>query len=115
MAKISFLATKQDRFEPGKFFQTSLVNRLITLDYSILGTEVTINIYAYEQGYARPIMQPKHARLTEDTGSVLKYTDTANSYFKYEVETDSNNEIVRVSILAGKPTTTDVIEYRYTI
>lgn len=115
MAQIRFLAKKQERFEPGKFYPTSFVDRLVVLDYTPLGNEVTINIYAISDGNAAQIMQPKHGRITADTGNVLKYTDTTNPAFKYEVETDFHNEIVRVSIFAGNPYTGDVIEYRYTV
>ena len=115
MPQIRFLAKKQDRFEPGKFTPTSFVDRYITLDYSPLGNEVTTNVYAVSEGVASPIMQPKHGRITGDTGSVLKYTDTFNPNYKYEVETDSKNEVIRVSIFAGNPITGDVIEYRYTV
>ena len=115
MAQIKFLVKKQDRFEPGKFYPTSFVDRLVILDYSPLGDQVTINVCTIDGNYATPIMQPKHGRLTGDDGKVLKYTDTTNPKFKYEVETDAHNEIVRVSIFAGNPFTQDVIEYRYTI
>ena len=115
MTQIRFVASKQDRFERGKYCPTTYTTRLIVLDYSPLGNEVTINVYAVNGQIAQPIMQPKHGRLTADTGSVLKYTDTTNSSFKYEVETDSRNEIVRVSIFAVNPFTCEVTEYRYSI
>lgn len=55
-------------------------------------------------------MPPKTARIVSDNGRILKYRDTTNPMFTYEVETrPSDNTIVRVSIFAG-----DKVEYRYT-
>lgn len=103
MPKITFIANKQDRFEPGKTFPTSYVQRVITLEYSPLGNEVTITVLG--------VMQPKHARITGDNGRILKYQDKDNPAFRYEVETNpADNTIVRVSIFAM-----GIVEYRYTI
>jgi|GEM_PF-4647039 hypothetical protein len=100
--RIKYVASKQDRFQIGQYFPTSFVERIITLDYDESGTEVDINVLG--------IMQPKHARLYEDTGRVLKYSDTSLPGYRYEVETDpETNEIVRFSIFVG-----DFVEYRYT-
>lgn len=102
MPRITYVATRQERFEPGKNYPVSYVQRVITLDYSPLGDEVTINVVG--------VMQPKHARIIGDDGRILKYKDTTNPMFTYEIETrPSDNTIVRVSIfVAGLG-----IEYRY--
>ena len=55
MPRITFLANRQDRFEPGKQFPTNFIQRLIILDYSPLGNEVTISVEG--------VMQPKKARI----------------------------------------------------
>ena len=102
MATIRYIATKQDRFERAKVFPTSYVQREIKLDYSPLGDTVTITVVG--------VMQPKTARIVSDNGRILKYRDTTNPMFTYEVETrPCDNTIVRVSIFAG-----DMVEYRYT-
>lgn len=100
--RIVFKATKQDRFEPGKFFPTSFVRRIITFDYNEMHDEVEINI--------KGVMQPKHARIVSDNGRVLTYKDTTNPMVHYEVETGSENQIVRFSMIVDFPS----IEYRYT-
>ena len=54
-------------------------------------------------------MQPKHARIVHDNGRVLKYVDTTNPMFRYEIETDPvSNRITRFSMFVG-----NMIEYRY--
>ena len=44
MPTIKFLANRQERFEPGKEFPINYIQRLITLEYTPLGNEVTISI-----------------------------------------------------------------------
>lgn len=103
MPRITFWANKQDRFEVGKSFPTSYVQRTIELNYSPLGDEVTITILG--------VMQPKYARIVSDINNVLTYQDKDNPAFRYEVETDPlDNTIVRVSVKVG-----GMIEYRYTL
>ena len=97
MPTIKFLANRQDRFEPGKVFPTNYIHRLIILEYSPLGNEVTITIDGF--------MKPKKA--------ILTYQDISNPGFKYEVETNpKDNTIVRVSVKVSFPMT---VEYRYSI
>ncbi len=103
MTKIKFIANKQDRFEPGKTFPTSYVQRVIVLEYASWSGEATISVLG--------IMQPKHIILVSDNGRILKYQDKDNPAFRYEVETNpADNTIVRVSIFAM-----GLVEYRYTI
>ena len=103
MPRITFWANMQDRFEVGKSYPTSYVQRTIELNYSPLGDEVTITILG--------VMQPKHARIVSDINNVLTYQDKDNPAFRYEVETNPlDNTIVRVSVKVG-----GMIEYRYTL
>lgn len=103
MPKITFWATKQDRFEPGKTYPTYNVPRTIELNYSPLGNEVTITVLG--------VMAPKHAVIVSDKNNVLTYRDTTNPAFMYEVETTPvDNTIIRVSVKVG-----GMIEYRYTL
>lgn len=105
MPIITFLSNKQDRFEPGKCFPTNFVKRLIILEYSPLGNEVTITIDGF--------MKPKKAVIVSDKNDILTYQDKSNPGFKYEVETNpADNTIVRVSVKVSFPMT---VEYRYTL
>lgn len=101
--RIVFRATKQDRFEPGKYFPTSFVQRIITFDYNEMHDEVEINV--------KGVMRPKYARIVSDNGRVLTYKDTSNPMVRYEIETGSENQIIRFSMIVDFPK----IEYRYTI
>ena len=92
MTRITFVANRQDRFEPGKSFPTNYIQRVVVLDYSPLG---------------------KKARIVSDYNNVLTYQDINNPGFKYEVETNPrDNTIVRVSVKVSAPMT---VEYRYSI
>ena len=105
MPTIKFLANRQDRFEPGKVFPTNYIHRLIILEYSPLGNEVTITIDGF--------MKPKKAMIVSDINNILTYQDISNPGFKYEVETNpKDNTIVRVSVKVSFPMT---VEYRYSI
>lgn len=105
MPTITFIAHRQDRFEPGKTFPTNYIDRLIILDYSPWGNEVTITV----QG----VMKPKKARVVSDIDNVLTYQDVSNPGFRYEVETNPrDNTIVRVSVKVSAPMR---VEYRYTL
>lgn len=105
MPRITFLADRQDRFEPGKSFPTNHIQRVVVLDYSPLGNEVTISVVG--------VMQPKKARIVSDRNNVLTYQDLNNPGFRYEVETNPrDNTIVRVSVKVSAPMT---VEYRYSI
>ena len=106
MPRITFLANRQDRFEPGKQYPTNYIQRLIILDYSPLGNEVTISVDG--------VMQPKRARIVEDKNNVLVYQDINNPAFRYEVETKPYpaNTIIRVSV---KVTAPFIVEYRYSL
>ena len=105
MPTIKFLANKQDRFEPGQTFATNYIQRLVVLDYSPFGNEVTISVMG--------VMQPKHAKIVSDVNNVLTYQDVNNPFFRYEVETNPrDNTIVRVSV---KTTYPKQVEYRYTL
>lgn len=101
---IRYYATKQDRFEYGvKVCPTSYVPRTVVLEYTNMGRDVTITVMG--------VMQPKHARIVDDDGVVLKYEDTTNPGFTYEIETSpSTNEIERVSVFVSYTG----VEYRYT-
>lgn len=101
---IRYYATKQDRLEYGRMVcPTSYVQRTILLEYTHMGREVTITVMG--------VMQPKHARIVDDDGVVLKYVDTYNPGYTYEIETNPRtNEIERISIFVSYTG----VEYRYT-
>ena len=68
-----------------------------------MGREVTITVMG--------VMQPKHARIVDDDGVVLKYVDTYIPGYTYEIETNPRtNEIERISIFVSYTG----VEYRYT-
>jgi hypothetical protein len=102
-----FYAQIQERFEPGKQFPRSNIMRHIVLEYTANGAEVTITV--------KGIMQPRHARIESDNGTVLKYRDLNNDMVYYEVETSrSTGSVVRVSLFQPN-LDFNYIEYRYTL
>ena len=81
--------------------------RHIVLEYTANGAEVTITVNG--------IMQPRHARIESDNGTVLKYRDLNNDMVYYEVETSrSTGSVVRVSLFQPH-LDLNYIEYRYTL
>lgn len=97
---VRFYAKQQERFEPGREWPVSYVDRTVVLEYQPLGREVTISV----DGVARPTL----ARIVNDDGRVLTYEAVDLPGRRYEVETrPEDNTIQRVSIFNGP------IEYRY--
>ena len=98
--RIRFVSSRFIRVENG-IESLEYAQRLITFEYNAQCSEVDINI--------KGVMQPKHARIVHDNGRVLKYVDTTNPMFRYEIETDPvSNRITRFSMFVG-----NMIEYRY--
>ncbi len=65
------------------------VPRLIILDYTNNGHTVNVSV--------APTLTPKEARLIKDINNVLYYQGTDKDY-RFEVETDNRNELIRVSV-----------------
>lgn len=104
---IRFLATIQERFEPGKYFPRNYIQRVINLTYTQFGSHLELEVVG--------VMRPRNAKFENDDGNVLTYRDNYNDSIYYEVETQqSDNTIIRVSIFQPNENS-DYIEYRYTI
>lgn len=104
LKRIRFMATCHTKYIYGVPQTPDYVQRLITLDYNRIGSEVTLTVVG--------VMQPRHARIAGDSGNVLTYKDTDNPVWTYEVETNPrDNTIVRVSYFDSSRG----FEYRYTI
>lgn len=105
---VHFMATVQQRFEPGKFFPANYTERQIHLTYTKRGSLLELEVLG--------VMKPRHAKFENDNGRILRYRDTTNEDVYYEVETEPvHNSIVRVSIFQPINEYYEFVEYRYTI
>lgn len=104
---VHFMANVQERFEPGKCFPSSYVQRQIHLTYTKRGSHLQLEVLG--------VMKPRYARFENDDGRIITYRDTTNPTAYYEVETEpDHNSIVRVSIFQLNESL-DYVEYRYRI
>ena len=104
---VHFMANVQERFEPGRYYPSSYIQRQIHLTYTKRGSQLELEVLG--------VMRPRHARFEKDDGRIITYRDNTNPTAYYEVETEpEHNSIVRVSIFQMKESL-DYIEYRYRI
>jgi hypothetical protein len=90
MKTIQFQSTNHKRYENGVQLTHDFVPRLIDLKYSDNGLRLTISIL--------PTLSPKTATFQKDSNNTLFYTGD-DTDFKFEVQTKSNNEIKRISVI----------------
>lgn len=104
---VHFMATIQERFEPGKYYPPYYIQRQIHLTYTKRGSHLELEVIG--------VMRPRQAKFEKDDGRILTYRDTTNPYVYYEVETwPADNSVVRVSVFQPNASR-DYIEYRYTV
>ena len=104
---VHFMATVQERFEPGRFFEPNYIQRQIHLTYTSHGSRLKLEVMG--------VMKPRNAKFESDDGRILKYRDEYNPSVYYEVETEPvHNSIVRVSIFQLNQVL-EYVEFRYTI
>jgi hypothetical protein len=90
MPTIQFQSTNHKRFENGIQLTHDFVPRIILLDYSPNGLKLTISIV--------PTLSPKSATFQRDSNNILYYKGDDPDY-RFEIETGSNNETKRVSVI----------------
>ena len=90
MPTIQFQSTNHKRFENGIQLKHDFVPRIILLEYSPSGLKLTISIV--------PTLSPKSASFQRDANNILFYEGDDPDY-RFEVETGSNNETKRVSVI----------------
>ena len=88
--RITFASTNHKRLENRNQVSHDFVPRLVVLDYNPNGHIINVSV--------APTLTPKMARLTRDVNNILYYEGMDLDY-RFEVETDSRNEIVRVSVI----------------
>lgn len=103
MPTITFVSHRHERYEHGVRVSNDRVLRGVQLDYSFDGQSVDITVFIVQQvgstfQAVAPQMRTKHARITSDSGSVLKYIGD-DPDFVFEVETKWDNTIRRVSVI----------------
>ena len=90
MQTIQFQSTNHKRYENGVQLTHDFVPRLIQLQYSNNGLRLTISVM--------PTLSPKGATFQKDINNTLCYIGD-DTDFHFEVETGTNNEIKRVSVI----------------
>jgi len=90
MKTIQFQSTNHKRYENGIQITHDFVPRIIQLQYSDNGLRLTICVI--------PTLSPKGATFQRDINSTLYYIGD-DTDFRFEVETSTNNEIKRVSVI----------------
>lgn len=103
MPTITFVSHRHERYEHGVRVSNDRVPRGVQLDYSFDGMSVDITVFIVQQVGSTfqaiaPRMRKKHATITSDSGSVLKYIGD-DPDFVFEVETKWDNTIRRVSVI----------------
>lgn len=104
MSTITFVSHRHERYEHGTRISNDRALRGVKLDYSFDGQFVDVTVFILQQVGSTfqaiaPQMRTKHARITSDDGSVLKYIGD-DPDFVFEVETKWwDNTIRRVSVI----------------
>lgn len=88
--RLTFQSSNHKRIENRMQMSHDYVPRLVILDYTNNGHTVEVSVI--------PSLTPKLARLIRDVNNVLYY-EGADPDYRFEVETDSRNEIIRVSVI----------------
>jgi hypothetical protein len=88
--RLTFASSNHKRIENRVQTSHDYVPRLVILDYNQNGHIVNVSV--------APTLTPKIARLVKDVNNVLYY-EGADPDYRFEVETDSRNELIRVSVI----------------